>query len=54
MSSENRIENRSDSSEPKPAAAESTGKPEVQDEFPYYIVPAPPIPGKTAWSLAPW
>ncbi len=23
-------------------------------ELPFYIVPAPPIPGKTAWSIAPW
>ncbi len=24
------------------------------DELPFYVIPAPPIPGKTAWSIAPW
>ncbi|MDD5035582.1 MAG: hypothetical protein PHE55_12575 [Methylococcaceae bacterium] len=24
------------------------------EEYPYYIVPKPPIPGQTAWSIVPW
>jgi len=24
------------------------------DEALHYIVPEPPVPGKTAWSIAPW
>lgn len=23
-------------------------------EYPFYIVPAPPVPGKTGWSIASW
>ncbi len=23
-------------------------------DLPFYIIPAPPIPGKTAWSIEPW
>ncbi|QSA95986.1 hypothetical protein [Methylococcus sp. EFPC2] len=30
-------------------------KPESASEaYPYYIVPRPPVPGKTAWSVVPW
>lgn len=25
-----------------------------QDDYPFYIVPAPPVPGRTAWSVVPW
>lgn len=24
------------------------------EDLPFYCVPAPPVPGKTAWSLRPW
>lgn len=23
-------------------------------EMPFYIIPAPPVPGKMAWSIVPW
>lgn len=26
----------------------------TEKEYPFYIVPSPPIPGKTAWSIVPW
>jgi hypothetical protein len=26
-------------------------KPEV---YPFYIVPPPPVPGQTGWSIVPW
>ena len=25
-----------------------------KDEYPFYIVPAPPVPGRTSWSVVPW
>lgn len=25
-----------------------------QEEYPFYIVPPPPIPGQTGWSIVPW
>jgi hypothetical protein len=24
------------------------------DDLPFYRIPTPPVPGKTAWSLSPW
>ncbi len=26
----------------------------IQEEYPFYIVPPPPIPGQTSWSIVPW
>lgn len=28
--------------------------PSPSEDFPFYIVPAPPIPGQTSWSIVPW
>ncbi|MGZ8219608.1 hypothetical protein [Methylomagnum sp.] len=39
-------------SQPRPVEA-SQAKPE-SDAVPFFFVPRPPIPGKTAWSAAPW
>jgi len=25
-----------------------------QEDYPFYIVPPPPIPGQTGWSIVPW
>jgi len=25
-----------------------------EEEYPFHIVPAPPIPGQTGWSIVPW
>lgn len=25
-----------------------------QEDYPFYIVPAPPVPGQTGWSIVPW
>lgn len=25
-----------------------------QEDHPFHIVPAPPVPGQTAWSIVPW
>lgn len=25
-----------------------------QQEHPFHIVPQPPVPGQTAWSIVPW
>jgi hypothetical protein len=25
-----------------------------QEEYPFYIIPAPPVPGRTSWSMVPW
>jgi hypothetical protein len=33
------------------SAQASAPKPE---EYPFYIVPPPPIPGQTGWSIVPW
>jgi len=53
MNSESIAKPESDSSEiPQPPAArveETTNS----NELPFYIVPEPPIPGKTSWSIAP-
>ena len=24
------------------------------EDYPFYIVPPPPVPGQTAWSIVPW
>ncbi|AAU91954.1 MULTISPECIES: hypothetical protein [Methylococcus] len=24
------------------------------EEYPFYIIPAPPVPGRTSWSVVPW
>ena len=24
------------------------------EDYPFYIVPPPPIPGQTGWSIVPW
>jgi hypothetical protein len=35
----------------------SDATPEVDmsgEEYPFYIVPRPPIPGQTSWSTVPW
>jgi hypothetical protein len=32
--------------------AEHTEERAESDDYPFYIVPRPPIPGKTAWSIA--
>jgi hypothetical protein len=24
------------------------------EDYPFYIVPSPPIPGQTGWSIVPW
>lgn len=29
-------------------------QPKQSAEYPFYRIPAPPVPGKTAWSLIPW
>jgi hypothetical protein len=36
-----------------PQAPAEVTKPEVEDR-PFYIVPPPPIPGQTGWSIVPW
>lgn len=28
--------------------------PKDQEEYPFYIIPAPPVPGRTSWSVVPW
>lgn len=38
-------------SQPRPAESRQE-KPE--DAVPFFFVPRPPIPGKTAWSATPW
>jgi len=25
-----------------------------QEDYPFYIVPSPPVPGQTGWSIVPW
>lgn len=25
-----------------------------QEDYPFYIVPPPPLPGQTGWSIVPW
>jgi hypothetical protein len=39
-------------SETSSSPVEHTGDTVESTEFPFYIVPSPPIPGKTAWSIA--
>jgi len=39
-------------SETPRSPAEHTEDTVESTEFPFYIVPSPPIPGKTAWSIA--
>lgn len=29
-------------------------KSKLTEEAPYYVIPAPPVPGKVAWSIVPW
>ncbi|WP_169603560.1 hypothetical protein [Methylococcus geothermalis] len=36
-----------------PANEQETAATE-QDEYPFYIIPAPPVPGRTSWSVVPW
>ena len=31
-----------------------TAQQPASEDLSFYRVPAPPIPGKTAWSLSPW
>jgi hypothetical protein len=52
MMIESKPEKPVDSPERKAAPVEAVmAKPE---EYPFYIVPAPPIPGQTGWSIVPW
>ena len=39
-----------------PEQAQTAPEPERQpmEDLPFLHIPAPPIPGKTAWSLSPW
>ena len=39
-----------------PEQAQAAPEPECQpmEDLPFLHIPAPPIPGKTAWSLSPW
>lgn len=32
----------------------SAGLDQAADKLPEYRIPAPPVPGKTAWSISPW
>jgi len=41
-----------DQPERKPASMEASEF--RQEDTPFYIVPPPPIPGKTGWSIVPW
>lgn len=42
----------SDLSETPRPPAERAEETVESNEFPFYIIPPPPIPGKTAWSIA--
>jgi len=44
----------SDLAEPTHSSIEPSEEQTNTGELPFYIIPAPPIPGKTAWSSAPW
>jgi len=35
------------------ADAVDTSAPKRED-YPFYIVPSPPVPGQTGWSIVPW
>lgn len=39
---------------PSAKAAPAAQQPPTPEDLSFYRVPAPPIPGKTAWSLSPW
>lgn len=44
----------SDLAEPTYPSTEPSEERTGTGELPFYIIPGPPIPGKTAWSIAPW
>ncbi len=44
----------SDMAEPTHLSTKPSEEQTYTGELPFYIIPDPPIPGKTAWSIAPW
>jgi hypothetical protein len=52
MNSETTPKVESDQSETPRSPTEQSEETIESTEFPFYIVPPPPIPGKTAWSIA--
>jgi hypothetical protein len=44
----------SDLAELSHPSTESREEPKDMGEPPDFVIPSPPIPGKTAWSIAPW
>jgi hypothetical protein len=51
MNSESTPKVDSDQSETLRSPTERSEETIESTEFPFYIVPPPPIPGKTAWSI---
>lgn len=41
-----------DQPERKPVPMEASDP--RQEDYPFYIVPPPPVPGQTGWSIVPW
>ncbi|MFM8331777.1 MAG: hypothetical protein ACKN9T_08815 [Candidatus Methylumidiphilus sp.] len=39
---------------PDRQAALREAAPAKPEDYPFYIVPPPPIPGQTGWSIVPW
>lgn len=39
---------------PNLGIASPTGLDQASDELDFYCIPAPPVPGKTTWSISPW
>ncbi|BBA37443.1 hypothetical protein sS8_5526 [Methylocaldum marinum] len=52
MNSESTTKVESNPTEISRSQVEHTEETAKSDEYPFYIVPRPPIPGKTAWSIA--
>jgi hypothetical protein len=52
MNSETTPKVESDQTEMPRSPTEQSEETIESTEFPFYIVPPPPIPGKTAWSIA--
>ncbi len=51
MLTKTKLETPQDLPEEKAAADENTAEGE---DYPFYILPPPPIPGQTSWSIVPW
>lgn len=54
MMIESKPEVQKDSSDKKAVVVVLEASALKPEDYPFYIVPPPPVPGQTGWSIVPW